>query len=246
MKYLYGVIEAGEKTFPEIAGIEGGKERVHTVPYRELAMVVSNTPRAVYDPAREKAMAHQEVISRVMQEHDIIPMSFGTTLKNEALVRDFLAGLYDKLKNTMARIKGKIELGLKVSWKKDIFAAEIEALNPEISRLKKEMAARSAIDYHETIRLGELVKQASELAASDYLELIYEPLRTLATAARLNNTIGPRMIMNAAFLVEKEKEAAFDRKVNDVCQPYLDKLACKYTGPWPPYNFVDIRLEQER
>jgi hypothetical protein len=242
MKYLYGVIEAGQKTFPEIAGIEGGEERVHTISYRELAMVVSNTPKAFYDPVRDKAMAHQEVISRVMQEHDVIPMSFGTTLKNEASVRDFLAGLYDKLKNTMARIKGKIELGLKVSWQKDIFAAEIEALNPEISRLKNEMAAKGAIDYHETIRLGELVKQASETGANDYLGLIYEPLRALAASARLNNTIGPRMIMNAAFLVEKEKEAAFDRKVNDICEPYLDKLAFKYTGPWPPYNFVDIKL----
>jgi len=242
MKYLYGIIEAGEKTFPEIAGIEGGKERVHTVPYRELAMVVSNTPRAVYDPLRENAMAHQEIISRIMQEYDIIPVSFGTTLKNKAAVHDFLAGLYDKLKDTMARIKGKIELGLKVSWKKDIFAAEIEALNPEISRLKKEMAAKTTIDYHETIRLGELVKQAAETGANDYLGLIYEPLRALAAAACLNNTIGPRMILNAAFLVEKEKEAAFDRKVNDICQPYLDKLTFKYTGPWPPYNFVDIKL----
>ena len=26
----------------------------------------------------------------------------------------------------------------------------------------------------------------------------------------------------------------------------FDKLAFKYTGPWPPYNFVNIRLKLER
>ena len=25
-----------------------------------------------------------------------------------------------------------------------------------------------------------------------------------------------------------------------------DKLTFKYTGPWPPYNFVNIRLKLER
>jgi hypothetical protein len=26
----------------------------------------------------------------------------------------------------------------------------------------------------------------------------------------------------------------------------LDNLTFKYTGPWPPYNFVNIRLKLER
>jgi hypothetical protein len=26
----------------------------------------------------------------------------------------------------------------------------------------------------------------------------------------------------------------------------FDKLTFKYTGPWPPYNFVNIRLKLER
>lgn len=243
MKYLYGVIEAGKKTFPGIAGIGGRGDQVYTLPYRDLAMVVSDTSTAVYDPVKENAMTHQQVISRVMQEHDIIPMSFGVTSKNEESVLDLMAGLYEELKRSLARIKGKIELGLKVTWKKEVFAFEIEALNPEISQLKKEVAAAQSAAYNEAIRLGELVKEAAEKKAAYYLGLIYEPLQALAVSACLNKTIGPRMIMNAAFLVKKEKEAEFDGKVNDVCEPYLDKLVFKYTGPWPPYSFIDIQLK---
>jgi hypothetical protein len=53
------------------------------------------------------------------------------------------------------------------------------------------------------------------------------------------------MIMNAAFLVARDMEPAFDRSVKDIGQRF-DKLTFKYTGPWPPYNFVNIRLKLER
>jgi hypothetical protein len=53
------------------------------------------------------------------------------------------------------------------------------------------------------------------------------------------------MIMNAAFLVSRSHEPAFDARVKDLGTRY-DKLTFKYTGPWPPYNFVNIRLKLER
>jgi hypothetical protein len=53
------------------------------------------------------------------------------------------------------------------------------------------------------------------------------------------------MIMNAAFLVARAREHDFDARVKEIGQR-LDKLTFKYTGPWPPYNFVNIRLKLER
>ena len=51
--------------------------------------------------------------------------------------------------------------------------------------------------------------------------------------------------MNAAFLISRDREAAFDSKVKTIASRF-DKLTFKYTGPWPPYNFVNIRLKLER
>jgi hypothetical protein len=53
------------------------------------------------------------------------------------------------------------------------------------------------------------------------------------------------MIMNSAFLISRDQEAAFDAKVKLIASRF-DKLTFKYTGPWPPYNFVNIRLKLER
>jgi hypothetical protein len=54
------------------------------------------------------------------------------------------------------------------------------------------------------------------------------------------------MIMNAAFLVARSKQELFDQKVHEIGLRYEGKLSFKYTGPWPPYNFVTIRLQLER
>ena len=51
---------------------------------------------------------------------------------------------------------------------------------------------------------------------------------------------------NAAFLVARDKASIFDQKVAEIAQRYEGKLSFRYTGPWPPYNFVTIRLQLER
>jgi len=54
------------------------------------------------------------------------------------------------------------------------------------------------------------------------------------------------MILNAAFLVERTQERLFDDKVKEVSRQYEELLTFKYTGPWPPYNFVNIKLKLEK
>ncbi|PYX92631.1 MAG: gas vesicle protein GvpF, partial [Acidobacteria bacterium] len=41
-------------------------------------------------------------------------------------------------------------------------------------------------------------------------------------------------------------ESEFDSIVNKIAKKYGKRLKFKYTGPWPPYNFVNIRLKLER
>jgi len=55
------------------------------------------------------------------------------------------------------------------------------------------------------------------------------------------------MIINAAFLIERQRETEVDR-CESRCQALVrqpPQLPHK-PGPWPPYNFVTIRLKMER
>ena len=86
---------------------------------------------------------------------------------------------------------------------------------------------------------------ALQAHSEKYVAEIFEGLRDVAVASRANKPIGDKMIMNAAFLVARDKEQAFDARVKEIGARF-DKLTFKYTGPWPPYNFVNIRLKLER
>jgi hypothetical protein len=90
------------------------------------------------------------------------------------------------------------------------------------------------------------VEGALEDAGNRFVRDIHETLKTAAVASRSNKPIGDRMILNAAFLVERDREKVFDDAVKEISRRYEDLLNFKYTGPWPPYNFVNIKLKLEK
>ena len=90
------------------------------------------------------------------------------------------------------------------------------------------------------------MESSLEETSQRYVGDIHEFLKSVAVASRSNKPIGDRMIMNAAFLVDRAQESSFDERVKDISRKYEDILTFKYSGPWPPYNFVNIRLKLER
>src|SRR5678816_4944852 len=86
------------------------------------------------------------------------------------------------------------------------------------------------------MQYGRLIDSALQSRSERYVADILEQLREVSVASRINKPIGDKMIMNAAFLIARDQETAFDGKVKSIASRF-DKLTFKYTGPWPPYNF---------
>ena len=57
-----------------------------------------------------------------------------------------------------------------------------------------------------------------------------------------NDQFSDRLVMNRSYLVDRDERIAFDEAVDAVTDEYGDVLTVQYTGPWPPYNFVDIEI----
>jgi gas vesicle protein len=247
--YVYCIIESAEpRNFGKI-GIGGRGDDVFTVHYRDLAAVVSRAALQVYDPTRENALTHEHVNEVVMVDNGLtpVPMSFGTLFKTEEDTTEFLKDTYDALREVLQKMKDKLEFGLKVNWDRESVLGEIEQENEELRRLKAEIASNlQTSTYFARMQLGRLVEQALTDKADAYVREIYNDLQETAIASRSNKVIGDKMIMNAAFLVARSKQQLFDEKVHEIGKRYEGKLSFKYTGPWPPYNFVTIRLQLER
>jgi hypothetical protein len=244
-KYVYCVIHADRALGFGPLGIGSESPDVHTVNYKDIAAVVSDTPIAVHEPTRSNVLAHERVNETVMRDHTVIPMSFGTVFKTREDILELLRSAYDAFKDVLVKMEDKLEFGLKVLWDRDLVVKQLEAENEEIRRLKSEISSQRGSTYFARMQYGRLVDASLQARSDRYVQEIFEALRPVSVASRANKPIGDRMIMNAAFLVRREKEAEFDAVVKRIGAAH-DKLTFRYTGPWPPYNFVNIRLKLER
>lgn len=244
-KYVYCIIRNRRPLSLGPIGIGGVPSSVYTVTFNELAAVVSDSPLTVLDPTRDNVLAHQRVNETVMQDHTVLPMSFGTVFKTRDDVAAFLKSAYGAFTGVLDKMQDKLEFGLKVIWDRDAVVEEIEAENEDIHRLKGEIALQKGSTYFARMQYGRLVDAALQAKSEEYISGIFDRLRDVSVASRTNRPIGDRMILNAAFLVMRNHEAQFDKRVKELGARF-SKLTFKYTGPWPPYNFVNIRLKLER
>src|SRR5262249_59896480 len=94
-KYVYCITGSwAPRRFGRI-GMGAEPAEVHTVHYRDIAGVVSDTPTEVLDATRENVLAHERVNETVMRSFTVIPMSFGTVFKTPEAIVELLRGAYE-------------------------------------------------------------------------------------------------------------------------------------------------------
>ena len=237
-KYLYCIIESKKPENFGGIGVDGNE--VYTINYKDLAAVVSDASNSSYEILYQ-GLTHQKVVENIMKKYTLIPMSFGQIPKSKDDVKGFLSEHYLEMKKMLEKLDGKIELGVKVSWKMDKIMNEIVSSSDRIRVLNKQIKAKTPEKaYPLKIELGKLVADALTRKGESIANDIYELLSHTAVGKKKNKPIVENMLLNAAFLVEKEKEKEFDEKVNEAEKKYGDKVTFKYVLS-PPYNFVSIR-----
>jgi hypothetical protein len=239
--YVFGAICEGQpKSFGK-ARLNGEENEVYTIHFKSVAMVVAQVNGDVL-PDRPNLFAHQQIISEVMKQYCIIPMSFGNVFHSEEDILLITEHLYDEFVTLFSKLENKIEVGLKIIPKKEWIDQKIKQ-DSVLSEWKPNKNDPSL--FYDQIRIGELAQNLVFRLQEEAEEQIYLPLLELAESGKQNNTIPGKILLNAAYLVDRKNEAAFDQKVNELFEKWKDKVEFKYTGPWPAYNFVNIRLRIE-
>ena len=258
-KYIYCIIAIDNCEFLNFGplGIGGRGDELYTISYKPegsglasnsqshktIAAVVSNSPIKKYSVAREYLIPHERAIEEVMKAYTVLPVRFATIAEDEKKVKTILEKDYDKILDLLEKMKGKIELGLKAIFKEDIYNYILKEYE-EIRTLKEKLAALPLEkSYYQRMEIGKMVETALEKEKANLKEDILNNLSPLALETKANNTYGERMIINVAFLVEKNREGEFDQKIQELGAKYEDKVKFKYVGTLPPFNFVNLVIE---
>ena len=220
MLYVYALVDA--RPVPPTPEGEGhGDAALCVVARGAVAAVCSRHERIEVPVEPAHLWRHEHVAERLMEHHAVLPVRFGTTVADE----DALAALLDEreaeFRRAFERVRGRVELAVRVLW-----------TPPEPER-----EPEPATDGTGPGRASLLGRLAAREAASSLAESIHAGLAARAAEARCDVSATPRLLLSAAYLVERDEVDAFLAAVDEATRRHPEvELLC--TGPWPAHTFA--------
>jgi hypothetical protein len=201
----------------------------------------------------EKVKLHERVVEHVMQSGSVVPFKFGTVFKSDEGVRAMLQAHADEFQRSLAELAGQDEWGVKIYCDRQRLADALSALNPGLVELDRKIrAAPKGRAFLLTRKRREFVANAVSNEVARLGQECFDRLAQSVRLARSNALLQPElnghtgeMILNGAFLAEKDKTAQFQSTLDGLREQFGTRgllLAC--TGPWPPYNFCEFSRER--
>jgi len=246
-QHLYCVVGNGKEPDSGPIGLDGC--RVSAIRHGDLAAVVSRASiRAYKTMKREEVIpylfAHQAVIEKVMEDHTVVPVKFGTTARDETEVRRILDHGRPQLRAALEAMEGKIELDLVAQWKDLNSVLRQIGDEPEIRTQKAAIAARPPQEsMEERIRIGQTVKARLDQMRDEREAEIIEALTPLARDICPHALLDDRMILNTAFLVDRTTEGEVGTTLERLDGRYGDSIDFRCVGPLPPYSFSTVEVK---
>lgn len=247
-KYIYGFVSSNQARNLGAIGIE--QRDVHIVPHRDIAAVVSDFPFITFGSLPKETLlrnlaVYQALIEEVMKTHNIIPMKFGTLVRGEQELKRILEGNYEQIHGGLSEMEDKLELDVVAFW--NDFGAVLKEVGQEDGIRRFEEEAESRTDkglYEAKIIVGKMVKESLDKKKEELANQMLDTLKEKAEDHRLHSLRDDTMIMNAAFLINEEKEETFEKKVEQLDKYFQDTINFRIVGPLPPYSFLTLGLRR--
>ncbi len=261
--YVYGIVPAGDRSPPRgVFGVDA-KFPVTVLEHDGIAAITSEVSldefgedsltSNVSDLAwlEAKVRRHEGVLARFMGARALVPMRFCTIYRSEEHIRELLGRERASFAAALHHLSGKREWGVKSFVDTAVLGRWVEANDERARRLREEMGAKSAGGgYFARKRLEDLVRREREAAGASCARDSHALLSAASHEARANplqrkdlSGHADEMLLNGAYLVEREREAYFHGLRDELESRYRALgVTFELTGPWPPYNFVPPEL----
>ncbi len=230
-----------------LSGMKGmSGESLDVVTLDEISAVVSHIERAELIADQTSAMAFAGIIEKLEQHFTLLPMRYGSMLESVDLILKMLEKNYPDFQQNLQKVENQSEFGLKVF-------CDPEKLKEEM-RLKSETAdnpsAKSEEGIKKSVYLDYMNKKLKEHRLEEkllnYIDLVIAEftgkLTQLHAVSKIKKRSTATILIDAVFLLKKDRKDELVQVVKD-SQNQHPELNFTLTGPWPPYNFVDINLK---
>ena len=240
--YVYGIIDAGDGLNVALSGIEGGE--IETVAVDGLAAVVTRVDRRKIRPQRAHLAVHNRVLHELVQRQPVIPCAFGMVACDEDQLQEILRANEEKLRRQLAHFRGKLEMSLSVYWNTSNIFEFFVAGNQALQRLRDRVfrpGRQPSMD--ERMELGRLFESLLRECRDRHTKQVIDTLSPCCAEVRAVDPGTEQMIMKLVCLVPQDRQACFEEGIQQAARKFDDHYSFKYSGPWAPFDFVDVTLD---
>ncbi|MGA2936977.1 MAG: GvpL/GvpF family gas vesicle protein [Syntrophobacteraceae bacterium] len=240
-RYIYAVTAGRDERTYGTLGIDGGA--VYSLSDGHIQAVVSDIANTRIRPERRNLAAHQQVISRLMEETTPLPMRFGIIADGPGAVRKILSRNRRAFVQQLANVAGKVEMGLRVTWDVPDIIEYFVRTHPELRAARDRFLGGGREPRQEDkIELGRSFERILMEDREAYAEEVEEVLGGCCAAIKRNSLRNEREVLNLACLVRREEASEFESAVLRAAKLFDNDFAFDYNGPWAPHNFVQVNL----
>jgi hypothetical protein len=241
-KILYALCVAdGETPSYHVKGLEAAA--VYAIDQGGLRAIVSDTLSPRVRPERRNITAHQAVLRYLMEQETVLPMRFGVIARNAEAVRKLLETNHKDIRQHFERLKGRVEMGLRVSWDTSNIYEYFVATHPVLREERDEVWSKSNnVQRDRKVELGRLYESLRTADRKECTEKVKEVLMDYCEDIVENPVKREKDIMNLACLVERKHMDEFAKGVFQASKLFDNVYLFDYTGPWAPHNFVTLDL----
>src|ERR671912_1987750 len=165
--------------------------------------------------------------------------AFPAVVEERAVVDELLAPNEEHFVTLLENLEGRSQFTLTGRYEQDAVLREVLESDEEIRALREKVRELPEdASYYDRVRLGELIVQALEQRRGVEGAGIIETLEPFAGATVPNQLGTPEDVVNAAFLVERERQEEFENAVEGVGEELAGRVRLRLLGPVAPYDFT--------
>lgn len=237
MYYGYGIIRANSL---EVESLKLGpmQEPPCLIVEGELGMLCAKIEDdSMATATRESMSLYTDVLCQVIKHTTVVPLRFGTLFDQEEEIHRVLKKEKKRYSRLLTAVDNKIEVELKVWWKKESFQ-ETMLKNKRLGRWKKAIERGEGQGY-DVVEFGKAIMEVADYERKETEKSFLTKLRPLADEWLVKDPMDEFQAFDGVFLVERQKEEDFDQAVGTLFEKCSTTMIFKYTGPWAPHHFVN-------
>lgn len=237
MYYAFGIVES-KSLDVNVFELGLNHELPCLIVEGELGMLCAKIEDDTMSTATRESMSrYTEVLCQVIKHATVVPLRFGTIFEQEEEIHKALRKEKKSYLKLLAKLDNKIEIELKVWWKKESFQ-ETMLKNKRLERWKKALEKGQGQGY-DVVEFGKAIMETADIERKEVEKSFLAKLRSLAVEWVVKDTADEFQAFDGVFLVERRKEEDFDQAVGTIYEKFSEIMIFKYTGPWAPHHFLN-------